>query len=109
MCKNYTSPKKNQCLILWEKSSRKKALDEEMFQILTLSDVEYTIFNAFKKFFIGFFFFVSFSTYASHIAGMTGMHHHIQLLVEMEFHFFPRLTLNCNPPNFHLPSSWYYK
>jgi hypothetical protein len=60
MCKNYTSPKKNQCLILWEKSSRKKALDEEMFQILTLSDVEYTIFNAFKKFFIVFFFFCEF-------------------------------------------------
>jgi hypothetical protein len=39
------------------------------------------------------------------IAGMTGVHLHIQLLVEMwSCELLPRLALNCYSSDLHLPS-----
>jgi hypothetical protein len=48
---------------------------------------------------------------AFHIAGMTGMHQHIQLIgwVEGLTNILLRLTSNYYLPNLLLPSSWYYR
>jgi hypothetical protein len=41
-----------------------------------------------------------------HVAGMTGVYHQVQLLVEMGSHeLLLRLASNSNPPSLNLPSS----
>jgi hypothetical protein len=45
--------------------------------------------------------------YTSHIAGMTGTHHHTHPLVEMgSCKLLPTLASNFDPPNLCLPRSW---